>query len=135
MFFALSNQLNRNFSNRTNFERIPIWHVLGVQSNWNLFKICSILKFEIRLIWKSKRYPKNLMKISSKLVRFDAIYRVESNFSDAGFVRNSFHSIRKFMIRLIRKVKNNLKNSIKINSKFVRFDSKIYNWIDSKDEK
>ena len=27
------------------------------------------------------------------------------------------------MIRLIQKVKNNLKNSIKINSKFVRFDS------------
>ena len=48
---------------------------------------------------------------------------MESNFSDAGFVRNSFDSIRKFMIRLIRKVKNNSKNSIKINSKFVRFDS------------
>ena len=54
--------------------------------------------------------------------RFDSNYRVESIFSDAGFVRNSFDSIRKFMIRLIRKVKNNSTNSIKINSKFVRFD-------------
>ena len=44
-------------------------------------------------------------------------------FSDAGFVQNSFDSIRKFIICLIRKEKNNSKNSIKINSKFVRFDS------------
>ena len=63
------------------------------------------------------------MKINSKFIRIDSNYRVESNFSDAGFVRNSFDSIRKSMIRLIRKVKNNSKNSIKINSKFVRFDS------------
>ena len=33
------------------------------------------------------------------------------------------HSIKKLMILLIRKAKNNSKNSIKINSKFVRFDS------------
>ena len=59
------------------------------------------------------------MKINSKFVQFDSNYRVESNFSDAGFVRNS---IGKFMIQLIQKVKNNLKNSIKINSKFIRFD-------------
>ena len=32
------------------------------------------------------------------------------------------YSIQKFAIRLIRKVKNNSKNSIKINSKFVRLD-------------
>ena len=63
------------------------------------------------------------MKINSKFIRFDSNYRVESNFSDAGFVQNSFNSIRESMIRLIRKVKNNSKNSIKINSKFVRFDS------------
>ena len=39
------------------------------------------------------------------------------------FVRNSFDSIRKFAIRLIRKGKKYSKNSMKINSKFVRFDS------------
>ena len=70
-----------------------------------------------------------------RLIQFDSNYRVESNFLDAGFVDNSFDLIRKSMIRLIRKVKNNLKNSIKINSKFVRFDSKIYDSIDSKGEK
>ena len=63
------------------------------------------------------------MKINSKFVRFDSNYRVKSNFLDAGFVRNLFDSIWKFIIRLIRKVKNNSKNLIKINSKFVRFDS------------
>ena len=71
---------------------------------------------------KGKKYSKNSMKINLKFVRFDSIYKVESNFSDAEFVRNLFNSIQK-MIRLIRKVKNNLKNSIKINSTFVRFDS------------
>ena len=39
------------------------------------------------------------------------------------FVRNSFDSIRKFAIRLIRKGKKYSKNSMKINSKFVQFDS------------
>ena len=39
------------------------------------------------------------------------------------FVRNSFDTIRKFAIRLIRKGKKYSKNSMKINSKFVRFDS------------
>ena len=73
----------------------------------------------IQLIRKVKNYSKNWMKINSKFVRFDSNYRVGSNFSDAGFVRNSFDSIRKFMIRFIRKVKINLKNSIKIDSKFV----------------
>ena len=91
---------------------------LGVESDWNSFEIRLI-----QLIRKGKKYSKNSMKIDSKLVRFDSNYRVESNFSDAGFVRNSFDSIRKFMIRLIRKVKNNSKNLIKINFKFVRFDS------------
>ena len=38
------------------------------------------------------------------------------------FIRNSFDPIQKFGIRLFQKVKNNSKNSIKINSKFVRFD-------------
>ena len=60
------------------------------------------------------------MKINSKFVRFDSNYVVESNFSDAEFVRNSFDSIQKSMIR---NVENNSKNSIKINSKFVRIDS------------
>ena len=67
-------------------------------------------------IRKGKKYSKNSKKINSKFVRFDSNYRVESNFSDAGFVR-------KFMIRLIRKGKRYSKNSMKINSKFVRFDS------------
>ena len=58
----------------------------------------SIRKFAIRLIQKGKTYSKNSMKIDSKFVRFDSNYRVESNFSDAGFVRNLFDSIRKFAI-------------------------------------
>ena len=39
------------------------------------------------------------------------------------FVRNSFDSIWKFAIWLIQKGKKYLKNSMKINSKFFRFDS------------
>ena len=39
------------------------------------------------------------------------------------FVQNLFDSIRKLAIRLIRKGKKYSKNSKKINSKFVRFDS------------
>ena len=112
----------------------------------NSFEIRSIRKLAIRLIRNGKKYSKNSMKINSKFVRFDSTttigwnqmfqmldsfkicsirfdsnYRVEPNYSDAGFVRNSFDSIRKFLIGLIRKVKNNSKNSIKINSKLVRF--------------
>ena len=79
-------------------------------------KICDLIDSKRQKIFK------NSIRINSKFIRFDSNYRVESNFSDAGLVRNSFDSIRKFMIRLIRKVKNNSKNSIKINSKFVRFD-------------
>ena len=63
------------------------------------------------------------MKINSKFVQFDSNYRVEQNFSDAEFVRNSFYSILKLMIWLIRKGKKYSKNSMKINSKFVRFGS------------
>ena len=52
------------------------------------------------------------------------------------FVRNSFNSIRKFAIRLIRKGKKYLINSMKINSKFIRFDSnyrvgQIFQMLDS----
>ena len=67
----------------------------------NSFDLIS--KFAIQLIRKGKKYSKNSMKINSKFVRFDStptIGWMESNFSDAGFVRNSFDSIRKFMIRL-----------------------------------
>ena len=39
------------------------------------------------------------------------------------FVRNLLDLIRKFAIRLIRKGKKYSKNSMKINLKFVRFDS------------
>ena len=53
----------------------------------------NIQKFVIRLIRKGKKYSNNLMKINSKFVRFDSNYRVESNFSDAGYVQNSFDLI------------------------------------------
>ena len=43
-----------------------------------------------------------------------------------GFVRNSFDSIRKFTIRLIRNGKKSSKNSINFNSKFVRFERKKF---------
>ena len=32
--------------------------MLGVESNWNSFKICSFQKFAIRLIRKGKKYSK-----------------------------------------------------------------------------
>ena len=80
-------------------------------------KICDLIDSKRQKIFK------NSIRINSKFIRFDSNYRVESNFSDAGLVRNSFDSIRKFMIRLIRKVKNNSKNLIKINLKFVQCDS------------
>ena len=51
------------------------------------------------------------MQINSKFVRFDSNYRVESNFSDAKFVQNSYDSIW-FMIWLIQKVKNNSKKNM-----------------------
>ena len=38
------------------------------------------------------------MKINSKFVRFDSNYGVKSNFSDAGFVPNSFDSIQKLCL-------------------------------------
>ena len=54
------------------------------------------------------------------------------------FVRNSFDSIRKSAIRLIRKGKKYSKNSMKFNLKFVRFDltptigwSQIFQMLDS----
>ena len=69
----------------------------------NLFD--SIQKFAIRLFRKGKEYSKNLMKINSKFVRFDLTPTI-------GWIQifqllDSFEisSIRKFMIRLIRKVK------------------------------
>ena len=71
---------------------------------WSKIGIRSIRKFEIRLIQKGKKNLNNSMKINSKFVRFDSNYRVESNFSDAGFAQNLF-------------------------------DSKIYDSIDSKGEK
>ena len=42
---------------------------------------------------KGQKYSENLMKINLKFVRFDSNYKVESNFSDAGFLGNSFDSI------------------------------------------
>ena len=60
------------------------------------------------------------MKIKSKFIRFDSNYRVESNFSDAGFIRNSFDFKND---SIDSKGEKYFKNLIKINSKFVRFDS------------
>ena len=48
------------------------------------------------------------------MIRFDSNYRAEPNFQKLEFVRNSFDTIQKFAIRLIRKVKNNSKNSWKL---------------------
>ena len=48
-----------------------------------------------------EKFDENLFEIRS--IRFDSNCRLESNFSNAGFVRNSFLSIRKFAIRLIRR--------------------------------
>ena len=58
------------------------------------------------------------MKTNSNYVRFDSNCRVESNLSDAEFVRNSFDLI--FYDSIDSKGE---KNSIKIYSKFVQFDS------------
>ena len=41
--------------------------MIGVESNWNSFEICSI-----RLIRKRKKYSNNLRKINSQFVRFDS---------------------------------------------------------------
>ena len=72
------------------------------------------------MIRKGKKYSKNSMKINSKFVRFVSTPTI--GWSQIFQTLDSFEirSIRKFMIRLIQKVKNNSKNSIKINSKFVR---------------
>ena len=80
---------------------------LGVESNWNLFEIRSIRKFAIRLIRKSKKYSKNLMKINSKFVRFDLTPTIG-------------------WCQIFR---------CRIRATFDRFDSKIYDSIDSKGEK
>ena len=94
-----------------------------VESNFqmlNLFEIHTIRKFAIRLIPKGK----NIRKIRWKLIRtsFNSIPTI--GWSQIFQMLDSFEIrlIWKFMIRLIRKVKNNSKNSIKINSKLVRFD-------------
>ena len=87
----------------------------------NLFD--SIRKFAIRLIREGKKYSKNSMKINSKFVRFDSNYGVKSNFSDAGFVRNSFDSkiydsIDSKGEKVIRKIRK-----IKFEICSIRFDS------------
>ena len=60
-------------------------------------KICDLIDSKRQKIFK------NSIRINSKFIRFDSNYRVESNFSDAGLVRNSFDLIRKFIIPLIRR--------------------------------
>ena len=87
---------------------------LGVESNWNSFEVRSIRfeKFAIRLIRKGKKHSKISMKINLKFVQFDSNYRVETNFSNAGFVQNSFNS----------KIYDSIDSKVKNNPKFVRFD-------------
>ena len=109
--------------NSDNFDQ-NLGTLIGVESNWKSFKIRSIRFENLRFDWlKGQKifeiFDENLFEIRS--IRFDSNYRVESNFSDARFVRNSFDSI--IYDSIDSKVKNNSKNSIKINSKFVRFDS------------
>ena len=108
------------------------WHLFASDPNREGVKLefvrnsfYTIQKFAIRLIRKGKKYSKNLMKINSKFVQFDStpIIGVEPNFQKLEFVRNLFNSIWKFAFWLIRKAEKNSKNSMKINSKFVRFDS------------
>ena len=82
-------------------------------------KICDSIDLKGQKIFE--KFDENEYEILS--IWFDSNYRVESNFSDAGFVWNSFNSIRKFMTQLIWKVKNKSNNSMKIYLKFVRFDS------------
>ena len=82
-------------------------------------KICDLIDSKGQIIFE--KFDKNQFKIRS--IWFDSNYRVRSNFWEDGFVRNSLDSIQTFTIRLIRKVKKYLKNSIKINSKFVWFSS------------
>ena len=65
------------------------------------------------------------MKINSNLIHSIRLQlQVRVKLSEIGFINNSFNSIQKFVIdlRLVEIVKNILKNSIKINSKFIRFD-------------
>ena len=123
---------------------------------WNAFK--WIRKFAIQLIRKGKKYLKNSMKINLNSIRLILLQlQVGVKLSEIGFVQNSFNRIQKLSIRLIRKVRYHLKNLMKIISKFVRFDSnyslesnfsdggfvskfvgfdsKIYDSIDSKGEK
>ena len=79
----------------------------------NLFDL--IWKFAIWLIQKGKKYFKNSMKINSNSIRSIWLQlQVGVKLSEIEFVWNSLHSIWKFEIWLIRKVKNNLKNLIRI---------------------
>ena len=99
----------------------------GSQNFRNLIRSKSV-RFDSKIcnsmIRKSKNNSKNSMKINSNLIHSIRLQlKAGVKFPEIRFVRNSFNSIRKFTIRLIRKVKKYSKNSIKINSKFIRFDS------------
>ena len=87
----------------------------------------SFIQFEnLRFDWFERANTiRTIRKIRWKLIRnsFNSIrLQLYIGWSQIFQTLDSFEirSIRKFMIRLIQKVKNNSKNSIKINSKFVR---------------
>ena len=61
-----------NTSSSLHSSQVVLHKALGVESNWNLYKIRSIRKFAIRLIRKGKIYSKNSMKINSKFDRLDS---------------------------------------------------------------
>ena len=95
-----------------------------MESNWN--SLDSIKKFAVRLIWKSRKYSKNSLKINSNLILsiqlqlwmgWNQIFRKLDSFEN--------HSIRyeNLTIRLFQDMKKYSKNSLKINSKFVQFNS------------
>ena len=102
--------------------------VLGVESNWNSLEICSIQFENLRFDWFER--AKSIQKIRWKLIwnLFDSIrLKLYVGWSQI------FQMLDLFEIRSIRlenlwfdwfeRWKIFRKNSIKINSKFVRFDS------------
>ena len=100
-----------------------VLHRGGVKLEFVRNSFDSIRKFAVRLIRKGKKYSKNLMKINwNSICSIRLQLQAGVKFSEIRFVQNSFDSIRKFANRLIREGKKYSKNSMKINSKFVRFD-------------
>ena len=86
----------------------------------NLFD--SIRKFAIRLIRKGKQFSKKSMKINSKLVRFDSTPTIGWTQIFKNWIRSKFVRFDFKIFSSIYSKGNNSKNSIRINSKLIRFD-------------